>query len=150
MMAIASAAMARRAATHRAVFLGSMQNRIASPELDNYARARMDPFYGAAIIMDDPYAPDARFELDTDAPPADCPLRSAHRTPRPCSLANGHDGTCRFGPARAVVATPAAPTVAIAPSSGRPACPRCGQTFRAGGSGYAWHVANRPDCAPIA
>lgn len=29
----------------------------------------------------------------------------------------------------------------------RPTCPRCGQTFRAGGSGFAWHVANRPDCA---
>lgn len=39
----------------------------------------------------------------------------------------------------------AVPTAA--PSAGRPTCPRCGQTFRKSGAGYAWHVANRPDCA---
>jgi hypothetical protein len=46
-------------------------------------------------------------------------------------------------PALTVVPTPE-PT---APSAGRPTCPRCGQTFRKSGTGYAWHLANRPDCA---
>jgi hypothetical protein len=29
----------------------------------------------------------------------------------------------------------------------RPTCERCGQTFRVTGTGYDWHLANRPDCA---
>ena len=27
-----------------------------------------------------------------------------------------------------------------------PTCERCGQSFRLSGTGYAWHVKNRPDC----
>lgn len=152
-----SAAEARRASTQRAVYLGSMQNRLRSAELDEYARARLDPFYGTVIVEDDPYAPDARFGWADGAPPTDCPLRSTHRVPRPCTLANGHDGGCLFAPARAAVQVePAAPVAApesepapesAAVPSGRPVCERCGQTFRLSGNGYAWHVANRPDCA---
>ncbi len=39
-----------------------------------------------------------------------------------------------------------APVVASAPVA-RPTCHRCGQLFRKSGSGLAWHLANRPDCA---
>lgn len=45
---------------------------------------------------------------------------------------------------------PVAPAVVVEAepvASGRPTCDRCGQTFRMSGSGYAWHRANRPDCA---
>lgn len=43
------------------------------------------------------------------------------------------------------VALPVA--VALPARDARPTCPRCGQTFRLSGTGYAWHLANRPDCA---
>lgn len=48
------------------------------------------------------------------------------------------------------IAAPAetvAPVLAAGPARQRPTCERCGQTFRMSGSGYAWHVANNPDCA---
>lgn len=54
------------------------------------------------------------------------------------------------GIAPAAVPAPAAPVVAPVPVDVRPTCPRCGQTFRASGSGLAWHLANRPDCAGTA
>lgn len=111
-----SAAEARRASTRRALYLGTTQNRRASAELDAYARARLDPLYGISVVEDDPYAPDARFAIDDDTPPADCPLRSAHRVPRPCSGANGHDGPCTFAPARRRIVAPAAPAPTAEPS----------------------------------
>jgi len=43
---------------------------------------------------------------------------------------------------------PAAPVLSAVPSRERPTCPRCDQSFRVKGSGLAWHVANRTDCAP--
>lgn len=50
---------------------------------------------------------------------------------------------------RALAAT--VPTLAILPdvraTDDRPRCARCGQTFRKSGTGAAWHLVNRPDCA---
>lgn len=52
--------------------------------------------------------------------------------------------------AEQIAARAPAPVLAAVPAPEprtRPTCERCGQTFRLSGNGYAWHVANRPDCA---
>jgi hypothetical protein len=154
-----SAPEARRASIRRAVYLGSVQNRLTAPELDEAARARLDPFYGIAIVENDPYAPDCAV-FEDDAAPVLCPLTVGKRDPRPCSQPNGHGGPCkareRLAPIVAPSVAPEPDPIATAaarlapgapPAATRPTCPRCGQTFRLGGTGYAWHVANRPDCS---
>lgn len=76
--------------------------------------------------------------------------------PRRCLVEpDYHDGPHEYPP-RAVetpapepepIAAPAPVMAAVQPAT-RPTCPRCGQTFRLKGTGLAWHLANRPDCAP--
>lgn len=132
-----------------------------SAELNDAARAMLDPLYGAVIVLDDPYAPDGAYaDAWQDAPDyATCPAIVGKRDPRPCRFAQDHGGKHAPRPAAPAVAPAVAPQTGPAPaaplsivpaapeSAARPTCPRCGQTFRAGGSGFAWHVANRPDCA---
>jgi hypothetical protein len=106
-----SAPEARRASIRRAVYLGSVQNRLTAPELDEAARARLDPFYGIAIVENDPYAPDCAV-FEDDAAPVLCPLTVGKRDPRPCSQPNGHGGPCK---ARERLAPIVAPSVAPEP-----------------------------------
>jgi len=83
------------------------------------------------------------------------PCWMAAMTPAPETHAYRFDDTIRHpGASRLDCAdcftqdAPVAPVLAAVPTTReRPTCERCGQTFRVGGSGYAWHVTNRPDCA---
>ena len=46
----------------------------------------------------------------------------------------------------AITAAIPAPALAVVQPATRPTCERCGQSFRLSGTGYAWHVKNRPNC----
>lgn len=145
---------ARIAARNRAHDRGADAN----PELIAAATARLDPYYGLAIVEDDPYARDGYFGFDAidDGPPVDCPMRSPHREPRPCTLANGHDGPCQWPRKAAPRRTAPAPaprivrSVSVAdimPRATLDPCPRCGRIdWRANGVGRQWHLDNYPGC----
>lgn len=149
-----------RARAHRAMVAAGRRD---NPELSDYARARLDPFYGVAIVADDPYAPDGYVgDGWDDSPPADCPYRIGKRSPRRCVRPNGHDGghdpapvapPVSIGAYEADRAERGLPVSAPDPQpwpTQRPTCERCGQTFRATGNGAEWHRINRPDCASVA
>lgn len=130
------------------------------PAQEEWGRAQLDPWYAE----DDPTAPDAALyaDLDTDGswfdPVLDVRSRADAKHPHACPDCAGwyttratlakHRAT-KHGTMTAPAAPAAAPQPlpAIAATAGRPVCPRCGQTFRLGGTGFAWHVANRLDCA---
>lgn len=90
-----------------------------TPEQNESAAARLDPLYGSVIVENDPSAPDAAVGEWRDA------------------------DLSRSAPYLAS----AVPAVLVAVPATRPTCERCGQVFRLHGTGYSWHVANRPDCA---
>jgi hypothetical protein len=67
--------------------------------------------------------------------------RARRTTPTAIPSADALDAVRAPAPMPVLAALP--PVLA----DGRPTCERCGQVFRKHGTGYAWHVANRPDCA---
>lgn len=137
------------------------------PAQHEWGRAQLDPWYAE----DDPTAPDATLyaDLDTDGSWFDAVLdvrsRADSKHPHACPDCPGwyatratlakHRATMHGTPpmpsAAPMVAAPvvtAAPDPAPPmPTASRPSCPRCGQTFRLGGTGFSWHLANRLDCA---
>ena len=81
----------------------------------------------------------------------------AERATEPCVSAactTPNDPSTHHGPAAHMRVTSADYTAAELASGDpdlrirttRPTCERCGQSFRLSGTGYAWHVQNRPNC----
>lgn len=84
--------------------------------------------------------------------PCDFFLHSSGIPPSRCVLLIGHEATHEYPPIAASASEPTVEPIALpAPVAlaTRPTCPRCAQVFRVKGTGLAWHLANRPDCAGL-
>jgi hypothetical protein len=98
------------------------------------------------VVVDDPAATVA----EMDAYAADAAELRAEMLADAVTVGDDDPGARPVAPVDDTAPVATLTAVPAPAADGRPTCPRCGQTFRKSGAGLAWHVANRPDCAPVA